>query len=112
MPAAVLAVHTIAHTAGSVASNNPTPGVVAFITTMQNFHFSIMGSDRTAWDFFHGLGLLFAANLAILTVLSWQAGDLSVTDPMGARPLVFTLIAANTLILILSSIYFFALFLT
>jgi hypothetical protein len=43
-----------------------------------------------------------------LTVLSWQAGDLCVTDPAGARPIVFTLIAANTLILILSSIYFFA----
>jgi hypothetical protein len=66
---------------------------------MRNFHFSIMGTDRTAWDFFHGLSLLFAANLAILTVLSWQAGDLCVTDPAGARPIVLTLIAANTLTL-------------
>jgi hypothetical protein len=46
--AAVLAVHTIAHSAGSVVSNNRTPGVGALITTMQNFHFSIMGTDRTA----------------------------------------------------------------
>jgi hypothetical protein len=42
-----------------------------------------------------------------LTVLSWQAGDLCATDPAGARPIVFTLIAANTLTLIFSSIYFF-----
>jgi hypothetical protein len=80
--AAVLAVHTIAHSAASVASNKRTPGVGALITTMRNFRFSIMGTDRTAWDFFHGLSLLFAANLAILTVLFWQPGDLCVTDPL------------------------------
>jgi hypothetical protein len=43
-----------------------------------------------------------------LTVLSWQAGDLCVTDPAGARPIVFTLIAANRLIPILSSSHCFA----
>ena len=69
--AAVLAVHTIAHTLGGMNSNNQTPGIEAFIATMRNFRFNIMGTERTAWDFFHGLGLLFAANLAILTILSW-----------------------------------------
>lgn len=34
-------------------------------------------------------------------MLSWQAGDLCVTDPAGARPIVFMLIAANMLTLIL-----------
>jgi hypothetical protein len=79
--AAVLAVHTIAHSAGSVGSNNRTLGVGVLSTTMQNFHFSIMGTDRTVWDFFHGPSLLSAANLAILTVLSRQAGDLCVPIP-------------------------------
>lgn len=84
--AAVVAAHTIARSAGSVASNR-TPGVGALITMMRNFHFSIMGTDRTAWDFFQGLGLLFAASLAILTVLSWQAGDLSCAEFSARRSL-------------------------
>jgi len=102
----LLAVHTIAHTLGTL--NDPqVPGAAALMNSMRNFHFDAMGWDRTAWDFFRGLGLLFSVSLAVLTVLAWQAGDLSERDPLGARPIVITLLAANVLITALSWFYFF-----
>jgi hypothetical protein len=104
--AGLLAVFASIHALGAL-SNNQAPGADKVIAAMRAFHFDAMGTDRTAFDFFQGLGLLFSTNLAILTVLAWQVGDLSETDPVRARPLVATLAAASALIAILCCIYFF-----
>jgi|SRR5215469_627258 len=104
--AILLAVHTISHTLGTL-SNPQVPGANVLINSMRNFHFDAMGWDRTAWDFFRGLGLLFSVNLVVLTVLAWQTGDLSEKDPSRARPIVITLLVANVLIGALSWFYFF-----
>ena len=105
--AGLLGLFTVLHTLGTVRSDNQTPGIDALNTTMRNFHYNIMGSDRTAWDFFHGLGLLFSVNLLILTILSWQVGSLAHTDPTRTRPLAITLVIADVLIMVLSWMYFF-----
>lgn len=104
--AGFLAIHAIAHTLGTF-TNPQVPGVDALINSMRNFHFDAMGFDRTAWDFFRGLGLLFSVTLAVLTVFCWQVGNLSENDPSQARPLVITLLAANVLIGVLAWSYFF-----
>jgi hypothetical protein len=62
--AILLAVHTISHTLGTL-SNPQVPGADVLINSMRNFHFDAMGWDRTAWDFFRGLDLLFSVNLAV-----------------------------------------------
>ena len=105
--AVLLGVFAVLHTLGTVRSDNQTPGIDALLTTMRNFHFNIMGSDRTAWDFFHGLGLLFSANLSILTMLSWQVGGLAENHPSLARPIAITLAIADVLLMVLSWMYFF-----
>jgi len=104
--AALLALQAVLHTLGAL-SNNQTPGADKLIAEMRAFHFDAMGTDRTAFDFFRGLGLLFSTNLVVLTVLTWQAGDLCSTDQAGAKPLVVTLTAACTLMTVLCCIYFF-----
>ena len=104
--AGILAIHAVAHSLGTL-TNPQAPGVDALINTMRNFHFDAMGWDRTAWDFFRGLGLLFSVTLAALTVFCWQVGNLSEKYPSQARPFVITLLAANVLIGILAWIYFF-----
>ena len=104
--AALLALFAVMHTIGNVTDNQP-PGSEKVLAAMRNFHFDAMGSDRTPWDFFRGLGLLVSADLAILTALTWQMGNLSETDPRRARPFVMTLMAANILNCALSWIYFF-----
>lgn len=104
--AGLLAFFAAIHIVGDFTDNQP-PGSQKVVEAMRSFHFNAMGSDRTAWDFFRGLGLLFSADLAILTVLTWQAGNLSETDPIRARAFVMTLMAADILICGLSWIYFF-----
>lgn len=104
--AGFLAIHAVAHTIGTL-TNPQVPGADALINSMRNFHFDAMGWDRTAWDFFRGLGLLFSVALAVLTVFCWQVGNLSEKDPSQARPLVITLLAANVLIGVLAWFYFF-----
>lgn len=99
--AGFLAMHDVAHTLGTF-TNPQVPGVDALINSMRNFHFDAMGWDRSVWDFFRGLGLLFSGTLAVLTVFCWQVGNLSEKDPSQARQLVITLLAANVLIGILA----------
>jgi hypothetical protein len=103
----LLAFFAIIHTLGTLSTNGQARGAEKLIDAMRNFHFNAMGSDRTAWDFFRGLGLLFSANLAILAALFVAAGNLSEADPLLARPIVVTLLAANVLLAALSCIYFF-----
>jgi len=57
--------------------NNQAPGADKLIAAMRAFHFDAMGTDRTAFDFFQGLGFLFSTNLAILTVLAWYERGVS-----------------------------------
>jgi len=104
--AGLLAFFAFIHFSGAVIDNRP-PGSDKVFEAMRNFHFDAMGTDRTPLDFFHGLGLLFSTNLAILAVLTWQVGNLSETDPSRARAFVMTLMPANILICALSWIYFF-----
>lgn len=105
--AGFLAIHAVAHTLGTINTNPQVPGADALINSMRNFHFDAMGWDRTAWDFFSGLGLLFSVSLAVLTVFCWQVASLSDKYPSQARPFVITLLAANLLIGVLAWFYFF-----
>ena len=104
--AGLLAFFAAIHLVGDFSDSQP-PGSEKVLAAMQNFHFDAMGSDRTPWDFFRGLGFLFTAELVILTALTWQAASLSETDPNRARPFVMTLLAANIFICALSLKYFF-----
>ncbi len=74
---------------------------------MQNYRFDIMGFTRSHWQFYQGFSIFLSANLALLTVLSWQLGNLSAVDPQRARPLVITLLAGGIVFAGLCWSYFF-----
>ena len=105
--AALLAIHATIHTIGAFNTHFDDPKQSALFDAMRALHFDAMGWDRTPWDFFHGLGLLFGANLGILALFSWQVGSLCYAEPAAARPLIATLLLANVLILLLAWTYFF-----
>jgi hypothetical protein len=67
--AGLLAFFAAIHIVGDLTDGQP-PGSEKVVEAIRNFHFDAMGSDRTPWDFFRGLGLLFSANPVILTILT------------------------------------------
>ena len=48
----------------------------AVIQSMQSFHFSATGFDRTYWDFFVGFGLFVTILMLFAALISWQLGSL------------------------------------
>jgi len=100
--------HTMA-TASGTASGSATPGSreKAVLEAMRGFHFDIMGSSRSAWDFYRGYEFSITVLFAAL-VLMWQLSSLSRAEPRKALPLIVTLLVCTTLLDILSWTYFFA----
>ena len=101
--------HTIARASGT-ASGSATPGTRerAVLEAMHGFHFDIMGSSRSVWDFYRGYELSMTVVFAVLAVLMWQLSNLSRAEPRRALPLVVTILACTVLLDALSWAYFFA----
>jgi hypothetical protein len=101
--------HTIA-TASGTASGSSTPGVreQAVLEAMRGFHFDIMGSSRSVWDFYRDYELSITVVFAVLAVLMWLLSSLSRADPRQALPLIVTMLVCTILLDILSWTYFFA----
>jgi hypothetical protein len=84
------------------------PGEQAVYDAMQAFHFDMMGSNRTVWDFYRGYELSITVIFATLAVLMWQCGNLSRSESRHALPIAVTLLACEILLCIVSWAYFFA----
>jgi hypothetical protein len=101
--------HTVA-TASGTASGSATPGSreQALLEAMRGFHFDIMGSSRSVWDFYRGYEFSMTVLFAVLAVLIWQLSSLSRAEPRKALPLIVTLLVCTLLLDFLSWTYFFA----
>jgi hypothetical protein len=101
--------HTLA-TASGTASGSRIPGSQeqAVLDAMRGFHFDIMSSSRSVWDFYRGYEFSMTVVFAVLAVLMWQLSRLSQADPRKTLPLIVTLLVCTILLDILSWTYFFA----
>src|SRR5215469_4600885 len=101
--------HTIA-TASGTASGTATPRSQerAVLEAMRDFHFDIMGSSRTVWDFYRGYEFSITVLFAALAVLMWQLSNLSRNEPRRVVPLMATILLCTLLGDFLSWEYFFA----
>ncbi|HRC84130.1 MAG TPA: hypothetical protein PK413_00820 [Thermoanaerobaculia bacterium] len=97
----------LAHTAGMFSPSHGSPEEDALVASMKSFHFVVMGSSRSYWDYLFGFGLLLTASLLFLGVLSWQLGNLSETEPALARRLGWPLLLLQLAIALLCLRYFF-----
>jgi hypothetical protein len=104
---AFLALFTAGHTFGHFASSEDTPEEKAVTDAMKNFHFDVMGSIRTPWDFLRGFSLLLIVNLAILTVVIWLLSNVARSSPGQARRLVWALMVGQSLISVICWTKFF-----
>src|SRR3982074_1918586 len=88
------------HTYGALGSSSRDPEQAAVFMAMQAFPFEIMGARRTHWQFYRGFSLLFSVTLLLLAGLAKR-------DPVGARPLIGSLLLAYLGFTILCGVYFF-----
>ena len=91
--------HTMA-TASGTPSGSATAGAreQAVLDAMRSFHFDMMGSSRSVWDFYRGYEFSITVVFAALAVLMWQLGSLSRAEPRKALPLVVTLLVGIILL--------------
>lgn len=101
--------HSLATAAGT-ASGSATPGPKeqAVLAAMRGFHFDIMGSSRSVYDFYRGYEFSMTVIFAALAVLMWQLSNLTRAEPRRALPLLVTILVCTVLLDVLSWAYFFA----
>jgi len=101
------AVFAVLHGSGYVAEPDGPPEQKAITDAMRNFRFEIMGSNRSAWDFFRGFGLMFILNVALLAVLTWLLSNLARSSPAQARPIAWALVVGQILLTVICWTKFF-----
>jgi hypothetical protein len=95
------------HTFGALNARPPDAAGQVVLDAMRSYHFEILGSSRTYWDFYFGLNLLLSANLAILSVMTFQLANLSKTEPGRAFGPAITLFIGCVMLAVLCWGYFF-----
>jgi hypothetical protein len=99
--------HAILHTIGGVFSTpDPGPQQTA-VDAMKANTFPLMGSIRSYWAFFRGMGLGVSIFLVALAVLLWQLSSLAKTGTLRLTSLYWTIMVAFVAMAVNSYLYFF-----
>jgi hypothetical protein len=98
----------LAHTFGMLHPAHQGPDEDALLAHMRGYHFNMMGSDRTYWEFFFGFGLYLTASLLAVAAISWQMASLKREVAKALKPLGWTLLLAQVAFATLGWTYFFA----
>jgi hypothetical protein len=101
-------IHAVLHTMGGVfGAIEPGPAALA-AEAMKVNTFIFMGSLRTFWMFYRGLGLGISIFLIAESILMWQLSSLAWTDAHRLRPIMATFLIAYLVFSVNSYAYFFA----
>jgi hypothetical protein len=80
--------HAVLHTIGGVFGK-PLPGAAAAtVAIMQANHFPVLGSTRSYWEFYRGMGLVITISLTAEAIAFWMLGSLAEQDPVRLRPIL------------------------
>lgn len=100
-------IHAVLHTIGGVFGKvDPGPAAVA-VAAMKANQVLVMGSMRSFWDFYFGLGLALSISMTAESVLMWQLASLAKTEAARLRPMMTTFLVAYLVIAINSNAHFF-----
>jgi hypothetical protein len=69
---AVMLLLAIGHTLGSPWTPAQGPDALAVVSTMRDYHFNVMGLDRSYLNFYVGFGWMLSAYLFGHAILYWQ----------------------------------------
>jgi len=68
-----LAIFAAGHTLGTAIQHvTRGPRQAAVFTAMQSFSFTVMGFNRTYWDFYRGFALIISLQLLVMSSIAWQ----------------------------------------
>jgi hypothetical protein len=109
LSAAFVAVFALGHTVGVLGMGEARGlGEAAVLAAMRSYHFDMMGTSHTYWEFFLGANWFVSASALLLVVLLWQAAGLARRHGASVRPLVVTLALGCAAYAVLSGVFFFA----
>jgi hypothetical protein len=97
------------HSRGAPWTPSKDAAALAVVAAMKSFHLTVMGTDRTYWDFYYGFGLCIAVYLFALALILWQLGTLARHDAARLRPLMLTLAATHVVAGCLAGAFIFPL---
>jgi hypothetical protein len=100
-------IHAVLHTVGGVFGKvDPGPAAVA-VAAMKANQVMVMGSMRSYWDFYFGMGLALSISMTAEGILMWQLASLARTDARRLRPMMATFVFAYLAIAVNSNAHFF-----
>lgn len=100
-------IHSVLHTIGGVyGAAAPGPQTVAE-TAMKANTFMALGSLRSLWMFYRGMGLSVTVFLTVGAIIFWLLGDLTSVLGAGLRPILITFAAGYVAFAVVSWQYFF-----
>ena len=97
----------VGHTFGAVLAG-PThgPAEVTLRDSMQAFRVTVMGMERSYWDFYFGSGWAITALAVSLAAVMWLLTPIARQMPALARPVILALAAGDAAVTIVSALYF------
>jgi hypothetical protein len=99
--------HAILHTIGGVFGKVQPGSQMTAVEAMKANHFPLMGSLRSFWEFYRGMGLGLTIFLAAIALVLWQLGSLAKTGSNRLTPIYWTLMVAFVAMAVNSYLYFF-----
>lgn len=100
-------IHAITHTIGGVYGA-PAPGPQqTAVAAMKSNIFLVMGSMRSQWDFYHGMGLAVAIFLTAEAVVFWLLGNAVRKHPADLRGVLAAFVLGYLAMTVVSMRYFF-----
>ncbi len=100
-------IHAVLHTVGGVFGKvDPGPASVA-VAAMKANQVVVMGSTRTFWEFYRGMGLGVTIGLTTDAFLMWFLASLARREAARLRPMIATLMVAYFVFAINSYEFFF-----
>jgi hypothetical protein len=104
--AGLAAFQTVGHTIGAVLAGPSSPEEAALRDTMGAFRVSLMGIERSYWDFYLGSGWAITALAGTVTAVIWLLVPIARELPRAARPIILSLAAGFAAVALISALYF------
>jgi hypothetical protein len=104
--AGLAAFQTIGHTFGAVLAGPSSAEEAALRGTMGAFRVSLMGMERSYWDFYLGSGWAITALAGTSAAVMWFLAPIARESPRAARPIVLALAGGFAAVTAISSLYF------
>lgn len=99
-------IHSVLHTVGGVFGKPMAGPAEQTVAVMKSNHFMLMGSLRSYWDFYMGMGLSVTIFLTVEAIVFWLLASFAATEGAKLRPILFVF-ALGYLVFAVNSFHFF-----